>query len=131
MLFNRNTVPVYSSILANNPAIDKAVIVNVQPRNGFVCTDPTICYPVGSDIVTQNIIFQSDRMPDLQPRVFAGSLIPEVVKVQGIFDIPENQLECDPNTVANEGTACYYRMPPGTTQTWTFITMVSTLWRLI
>lgn len=115
---SRNTVPVYSSILANNPAVDKSVIVTVTPRNGYVCENEAECYPVGSNIVKQNIVYQSDRFVKQEPGLFVGSLVKEVVETQGMYDISETQLACSSNPRANEGKACYINFPPKTTESW-------------
>jgi hypothetical protein len=114
---HRNTVPIYSIIPANNPAVIKDILVDVEGRDGFVCQDPTLCYPLGVQHITHDIILQTDRPPKQQQTVFAGSLLPSIVASNGIYDVPEPQLQCTPNPRSNENSACYYRMKPGTTTT--------------
>lgn len=114
---HQNTLPVYSKVIANNPAVVKAVRVTVTPRPGFTCTDASVCYPVGSSLVTSDIIYTSDRPPSTDPLVFVGNLIPDVIQSQGLFDISDDQLGCSSNTRANENTVCYLKFPAGTRQT--------------
>lgn len=115
---SRDTLPVYS-ISPSVPAVTKAITVTVSGLNGFVCQDPSSCYPVGESIITSNIIFNSDSTPPQQPVTFLGSLIPSIAQQEGLFDIPDTEIECATNSRSNENKVCYLKMPPGTTQSFT------------
>ena len=116
---HQNTLPVYSKVPSNNPAVLTRITVSVAPVPGFTCTNPLTCYQVGSTDVTQNIVYESNILPSQDATVFLGSLLPEVLVSQGMFDVPQSELACNQNNRLNENTLCYLRFPAGTTQTGT------------
>ena len=115
---HQNTVQVHSMVPSNNPAVYTSITVDIEPVAGYSCTDST-CYNVGSTDITQNIVYESNILPPQQPTVFLGSLVPEILTSQGMFDVPQSELACNQNNRLNENTLCYLRFPPGTTQTGT------------
>jgi hypothetical protein len=114
----KTTLPIYSKVPSNTPAVYKSISVVVKGHNNFTCEDASVCYPVGSSMITQDIIYQTDRVPSEKPTVFLGSLVPAVVQSQGMYDVPESQLECNPNDKGNENTLCYMSFPAGVRESW-------------
>lgn len=113
-----DTLPVYN-IVPTNPKVTRTITVEVGGLNGYVCDDPASCYPVGTSIITSDIIAQDDSPPPQQSVNFVGSLLPSLLPSQGLFDIPDEELICATNTMANANTVCYTKMAPGTAQTLT------------
>ena len=89
------------------------ITVNVQCPP---CTDPTVCYPVGTTDISQNI--QSfDSMPNIAPTgtIVIGDLA--TAAQTGIVDAADNLLGVGNSYFERKNKYTCYLMPPGTTET--------------
>lgn len=115
---HQNTLPIYMKQIVNSEnAVYKSISVKVSGYNNYTCTDASSCYNVGTNLITSNIIYSSDRLPEEQG-VFLGSLNAAVVQSQQLYDVPETQLMCNPNNRANENSLCYLSFAAGVRSSW-------------
>lgn len=109
---SKPTVPMYSVRPLTSPVVRKSVLVAVD---GPVCTDPTVCYPVGEQDVTSNIDLNNDAAATLPGDFLMLGQLKDLR--QGIWDVPSRSLSASSSTSERANTPSYILMKPGTTET--------------
>jgi hypothetical protein len=92
---------------------------------GAPCTDQALCYPIGQQNVTTNILSNIDA-PNLIPsELLVVGDIRDVGTTNRIYDLPQRLLSVSPSLAARKGAFPYLISPPGSTRTITLSDFLS------